>query len=214
MYLPSQFEETRIDVLHQLVQRHPLGLLITHDGQDIEANAIPFLLDAGPAGRPGTLLAHVARANPVWKEARHDADSLVVFQGPQAYISPGWYPSKAVTGQEVPTWNYVMVQARGRLRVRDDPQWVLNLITRLSERHEAGRPMPWAVGDAPPDFIDKLLGAIVGIEIELASITGKWKVSQNKKAVDRAGVVHGLGQQPGDEAAAMARQVRQPGCPC
>ncbi len=213
MYSPQHFVEARPEVLQQLVQAHPLGLLITHDGVDLQANAIPWLLDSDPAGGPGILRAHVARANPVWQGARQDLDCLVVFQGPQAYISPNWYPSKARTHQEVPTWNYCMVQARGRLQVQEDPAWILNLITRLSDKHEATQSQPWSVNDAPKHYIDAMLRAIVGVEIRLTALTGKWKVSQNKKAGDRAGVVHALQQQGGDDKTAMAAQVAEPGCP-
>jgi transcriptional regulator len=211
MYQPRHFIEDRPEVLHELVQTHPLGLLITHDGQDIEANALPWLLDADPLGGPGILRAHVARANPVWQQARGDVNSLVVFQGPQAYISPNWYPSKAVTHQEVPTWNYCLVQARGRLQVHEDAAWVLNLITRLSDTHEKTQAQPWSVNDAPKAYIDKLLAAIVGIEIVLTSLTGKWKVSQNKKEIDRQGVVTALHSQESEQARAMADQVTAPG---
>jgi transcriptional regulator len=211
MYSPSHFVEERPEVLQQLMQVHPLGLLITHDGQEVEANPIPWLLDPDPAGGPGILRAHVARANPVWQQARRDVDSLVVFQGPQAYISPNWYPSKAITHQEVPTWNYCMVQARGLLQVREDAAWVLDLITRLSDTHEKNQAQPWSVNDAPKAYIDKLLAAIVGIEIVLTSLTGKWKVSQNKKEVDRQGVVTALQSLGSEPARAMADQVVAPG---
>lgn len=215
MYLPVHFEETRPEVLHQLVHDHPLGLLITQGDSGLQANPIPFLLDADPAGGPGILLAHVARANPLWREARGDVDSLVVFQGPQAYISPALYPSKAATGKVVPTWNYVMVQARGRLRVVDDTGWLRTLVNRLTTRHEAGRAAPWQVGDAPADYIEAMLRAIVGIEIRLGALTGKWKVSQNRTAADRAGLAQGLALQARQgadmQAAAIAALVPQDG---
>jgi transcriptional regulator len=211
MYSPAHFVEERPEVLQQLMQAHPLGLLITHDGQEVEANPIPWLLDPDPAGGPGILRAHVARANPVWQRARRDVDSLVVFQGPQTYISPNWYPSKAITHQEVPTWNYCMVQARGLLQVHEEAAWVLDLITRLSDTHEKTQAQPWSVNDAPKAYIDKLLAAIVGIEIVLTSLTGKWKVSQNKKEVDRQGVAVALRGLDSQEARAMADQVVAPG---
>ena len=216
MYLPSHFEEKRPEVLHELLRTHPLGLLVTRDGAgELQANTVPFLLDADPAGGPGILRAHVARANPLWREARSDVESLVVFQGPQAYVSPSFYPSKAEHGKVVPTWNYVMVQARGTLRAIDDPAWVHAFVTRLTERHESQRTAPWAVSDAPADYIATMLGAIVGIEIELTSLVGKWKVSQNRSAADRAGVVHGLRDEAtrrGDpEALAMAERVETAG---
>ena len=188
---------------------------MTQDARhEMQANALPWMLDTDPQGGAAVLRAHVARANPLWREARGDVDSLVVFQGPQAYVSPNWYPSKAVTHREVPTWNYCMVQARGRLQVRDDPAWVLKLISDLSDRHEAGRPAPWSVADAPPRYIDKLLGAIVGIELRVAALAGKWKVSQNKKEEDRRGVESALRGLGSEASAAVAAQVAEPGSPC
>jgi transcriptional regulator len=144
----------------------------------------------------------------VWREARRDADSLVVFQGPQAYVSPAWYATKAATGKVVPTWNYVIVQARGPLRVVDDAAWLNALVTRLTDTHEAPRATPWAVNDAPADYIAAMLRAIVGIEIPVAALVGKWKVSQNRDAADRDGVAHGLAAQDGDDMHAMAALVR------
>ncbi len=211
MYLPSHFEETRPEVLHELVRNHPLGLLITLGPAGLQANPVPFILDAAADGTAPVLRAHVARANPVWREARTDVESLVVFQGPQAYISPSMYPGKAATGKVVPTWNYVMVQARGTLRVLDDAPWLHALVTRLTDRHEAARAVPWAVSDAPADYVDTMLRAIVGIEITLSALTGKWKVTQNRSAADRDGVAYGLraqAEQSGDaQAAAMAELV-------
>jgi transcriptional regulator len=212
MYTPTHFDETRGDVLHALMREHPFGLLITQNAAGIEANGVPFLFDPD-RGPHGTLRAHVARANPVWREARTDVESLVVFQGPQTYISPAWYATKAQTGKVVPTWNYVMVEARGRLQVRDDPEWVLRMVSQLTDRHEGARAEPWKVGDAPADFVATMLKAIVGIEIELTSLRGKWKVSQNRPAADREGVIKGLGELPDDASRAMSAQVSQPGAP-
>lgn len=209
MYLPAHFEEARVELLHRLVRTHPLGLLVTLGPGGLQANSVPFLIDPEP-GPFGTLRAHVARANPVWREAA-DSEALVVFQGPQAYVSPGWYPSKAEHGKVVPTWNYVMVQARGRLRAIEDAAWLHTLVGRLTTTHEANQAKPWAVTDAPPAYIDTMLRAIVGIEVELTALTGKWKVSQNRSAADRAGTVAGLAAVAGDDAAAMAREVRTPG---
>jgi len=192
MYLPKHFEETRSEALHELIRAHPLGMLVTLNGAGLQANSVPFILDADPAGGPGILRAHVARANPLWRETRGDVEALVVFQGPQAYISPNWYASKAEHGKVVPTWNYVMVQARGTLRAVDDADWLRAFVTRLTTKHEAVQAQPWAVTDAPADYIDTMLRAIVGIEIPLTALTGKWKVSQNRPAADRAGVVAGL----------------------
>jgi len=210
MYTPSHFDEKRPEVLHALMREQPFGLLVTQSPAGLQANSIPFLFDA-QRGPLGTLRAHVARANPVWREFDPDVESLVVFQGPQAYISPGWYATKAETGKVVPTWNYVTVQARGSVRIQDDPQWLRTLVGELTDRHEAGSERPWQVGDAPADFIDTMLRAIVGIEIELTALEGKWKVSQNRPAADREGVISGLGARGDDLSRAMAAQVKHPG---
>jgi transcriptional regulator len=191
MYLPAHFEESRVEVLHTLIRAQPLGLLITLADRGLQANPIPFLLDPDPAPF-GALRGHVARANPLWRESRTDVDTLVVFQGPQAYVSPALYPSKAEHGKVVPTWNYVTVQARGRLRAIEDSTWLLALVKRLTQTHEAPRSTPWAVDDAPADYIATMLRAIVGIEIPLLTLSGKWKVSQNRGAADRRGVAEGL----------------------
>ncbi len=205
MYLPAHFAESRAEVLHALIRSHPLGLLVTQDGDGgIAANDVPFVLDALGDGGPGVLRAHVARANPLWRTARGDVESLVVFQGPQGYVSPAWYPSKAEHGKVVPTWNYVVVQARGSLRAIDDREWLRAFVTRLTDRHERPRPAPWAVADAPADYVDTMLGAIVGIEMPVTSLVGKWKVSQNRPAADRDGVAQGLDRERGDPALAAA----------
>jgi transcriptional regulator len=211
MYLPAHFEETRLDVLHAFVTAHPFGLLVTEGADGPVANGVPFVLDPGGAGGLGTLRAHVARSNPVWRDAAPGNRSLVVFQGPQAYVSPGWYPSKAEHGKVVPTWNYILVQARGTLRAVDDAAWLRAFVTRLTERHEASRAQPWAVADAPGDFVEATLRAIVGIEIELTALTGKWKVSQNRSAADRDGTVRGLEALGDDNARRLAAQVARPG---
>lgn len=211
MYLPTHFEEARSETLRALIYSHPLGTLITQDrGGALQADPIPFILDTGRGGN-GTLLGHVARANTVWRETREDVEALVVFHGAQSYISPGWYPSKAEHGRAVPTWNYIVVQARGRLRAIDDRDWLRTFVTRLTERHEARQFKPWHVTDAPADYVETMLGAIVGIEIEIVSLIGKWKASQNRDATDRAGVVEGLtalaGRDGDAQAAAMAAEV-------
>ena len=210
MYLPSHFEERRTEVLQALMRQHPLATLVTLDASGaLQANLIPLLLEPGGTAH-GTLRGHVARANPVWRATRGDTDALVVFQGAQSFVSPGWYASKPVHGKVVPTWNYIVVQARGRLRAVEDGAWLRALVTRLTDRFEAPRPAPWQVSDAPPDYIDAMLRAIVGIEIEVTELTGKWKVSQNRDAADRAGVAAGLaalGAGGDAQAAAMAGEV-------
>jgi len=210
MYLPAHFEERRTEVLHALIRSHSLGTLVTLDtAGELQANPIPFLIETGPQAH-GTLRGHVARDNPLWRESRADADALVVFQGAQSYVSPGWYPSKAEHGKVVPTWNYIVVQARGRLRAIDDAVWLRALVARLTDRFESPQARPWGIGDAPADYIETMLRAIVGIEIELTSLVGKWKVSQNRSATDRAGVAAGLAALAGDaQAAAMAAEVAQ-----
>jgi transcriptional regulator len=207
MYVPSQFEENRPEVLHQLIGEHPLGMLVTLDPDGLNANHIPFEFDPEPAPY-GVLRAHVARSNPVWRTFSADVEALVVFQGAQAYISPAWYATKQQDGKVVPTYNYMVVHAYGAMRVIDDPVWVRGLVERLTDRHEAGRASPWKVADAPRDYIDKLLSAIVGIEIPISKLVGKWKVSQNQPQANRDGVVNGLSEIGDDNATGMARAVR------
>ncbi|CAG4898285.1 FMN-binding negative transcriptional regulator [Paraburkholderia gardini] len=191
MYIPAHFEENRPKVLHGLIERHPLGALVTNGPDGLDANHVPFEFD--PARGPlGTLRAHVARANPVWREAADRPDALVIFQGATAYISPTWYPGKHETHRQVPTWNYMVVHAHGRIVVRDDETFVRGLVARLTRKMEAGEAKPWKMGDAPPDFIAQMVGAIVGIEIEVTKLTGKWKLGQNKESVDRVGAADAL----------------------
>lgn len=212
MYLPSHFAETRPAVLHELVAAHPLGTLVTLTDGSLDANLLPFEL-APSEGPHGTLRAHVARANPVWRNHAANVEVLVIFQGPATYVTPSWYETKRETGRVVPTYNYCAVLARGPLVVRDDREWLRAQVTRLTARFEAGRAAPWTVSDAPADFLDKQLAAIVGLEIPLSSLTGKWKVSQNRSAADRAGVETGLRAEGTDAAAQMADVVRQFGPP-
>ena len=207
MYLPKHFEETRVEVLHELIRAHPLGALVTLGAGGLEANHVPFEVDPDPAPL-GTLRGHVARVNPVWRELSRGADALVIFQGPETYVSPSWYPSKQDRGKVVPTWNYAVVHAYGPLRAVDDPAWLRAFVAKLTDRHEAGRAARWKVTDAPADYIDKMVTAIVGIELPVARLFGKWKVSQNRPARDREGVVAGLQQQGNDVSTAMAELVR------
>jgi len=191
MYIPKDFEETRVETLHELIKTHPLAVLVTLTSTGLEANHIPMEIDPAPAPF-GTLRGHVARANSIWREFSPDIQVLAVFQGPNTYVSPAWYPTKQETGKVVPTWNYAIVHAHGPLRVIEDREWLLELVERLTNQNEAGRPQPWKVSDAPADYIEKQLGSIVGLEIPIARLTGKWKMSQNRPAQDRAGVVEGL----------------------
>lgn len=208
MYIPKHFEESRIPILHGLIREHPLGTLVTRTAKGLEANHLPFEVDPEPAPF-GTLRGHIARGNPLWREASSGAEALVVFQGPSAYVSPSWYPTKKETGKVVPTWNYVVVHAHGVPRFVDDRAWLRAFVERLTNRHEAGRADPWKITDAPPDYIDLQLGAIVGIELPLARLVGKWKISQNRPAEDRAGVVEGLLAEERDAAAEVADLVRR-----
>lgn len=191
MHRPSLFREDRLDVLHGLIRTHPLAQLVTAGGGGLDANPLPMLVD--PEASPnGTLRGHLARGNGQVAALREGGQALVIFQGPQAYISPSWYPSKAEHGKVVPTWNYVAVHAWGRPRIIDDPAWLRRLVGDLTDRHEHGREAPWSVADAPEDFIVAQLKAIVGIEIPIDRIEGKWKVSQNRAEPDRRGVVERL----------------------
>ncbi|MBK8336258.1 MAG: FMN-binding negative transcriptional regulator [Sterolibacteriaceae bacterium] len=210
MYLPRHFKESRTDVLHELIVAHPFATLVTLTPHGLEANAIPLHL-RHEGGAFGTLVGHVARANPMWGRFDPAVEALAVFQGPQAYISPSWYATKRQTGKVVPTWNYVIVQARGPLRIRDDANWIDTLLHELTTRHEAARPAPWSVDDAPREYTEALMRAVVGIEIPIVRLAGKWKVSQNQPAANRAGVVAGLGERAAPDDIAMAALVRQYG---
>ncbi len=207
MYRPSAFVQDDRETLAALIAAHPLATLVAHTASGLSADPIPLHFDPEPApGAPqGTLRGHVARANPLWRDAA-GTDVLAVFHGPQAYVTPSWYPSKAATHKVVPTWNYVVAQAHGPLRVVDDARWLHALVQRLTDTHEARRVQPWAVSDAPPEYIEQMLRAIVGIEIPVQRLEGKFKLSQNRSEADRLGVADGLAGEPG--AAAMATMVR------
>jgi len=208
MYVPAHFAEQRLEILAQLIHERPLGTLVTLSSTGLNANHLPFELAPEPMPS-GTLRGHVARANPVWRDFVEEIDALVIFHGPSTYVSPAWYPTKDSTGEVVPTYNYLAVHAYGPLRVIDDAAWLRALVGRLTDRFEAQRAQPWQVGDAPADFIDKQLQAIVGIEIPVAKLLGKWKVSQNRPAIDRAGVVRELSNATDADSLAIAEWVRQ-----
>ena len=210
MYEPPLHRQEDLAAEHVLIRKYPLGLLISHGPSGLLANAIPFLIFA-EASKLGTLRAHVARANPQWKDLQVAEEALVVFQGVDHYISPSWYETKRETGKVVPTWNYLVVQARGRPRVIEDAGWLRMQIEALTHKKESERATPWAVSDAPEDFVAAQIRQIVGVEIEIADIKGKWKVSQNRKAEDRAGVVAGLRADRDEAAAKMAGIVEQTG---
>jgi transcriptional regulator len=205
MYQPPHFREARLEIQHALIQAHSLGLLITAGPEGLQANFIPFLVDARKSEH-GTLRAHLARANPQLRELAAVAECLVVFQGPQHYISPSLYPTKRETGKVVPTWNYITVHAWGRPQVIDDAAWLRNQIEDLTRHNEEPRAAPWKVSDAPESFVAAQMKGIVGLEILITRIEGKWKVSQNRPVVDQAGVVAGL-RGGGGDAELMASLV-------
>ncbi len=211
MYDVAAFREDRVEVMHALIQAHPLATLVTMGAQGLEANHIPFLIDSASAsdGAFGTLRGHVARANPVWRSFNADVDVLAVFQGPQGYITPSWYPSKAQHGKVVPTWNYAVVHAHGPLKIVDDAEWLRTLVTRLTRSQESSRAKPWQVTDAPPDYINTMLKAIVGIEIPVRRLQGKWKMSQNRLPQDRDGVIAGLEQRGDETGRALLQALRR-----
>jgi transcriptional regulator len=207
MYQPPHFREDRMEVQHALIRVHSLGLLITAGPNGLQANSIPFLVDDDGSAH-GTLRAHLARANPQVHELTAVTDSLVVFQGQQHYISPSLYPTKRETGKVVPTWNYITVHAWGRPQVIDDAAWLRQQLDDLTIHKERSRPAPWSVSDAPETFVAAQMKSIIGLEIPISRIEGKWKVSQNRPAVDQAGVVAGL-RGGGDDAEIMASHVAQ-----
>ncbi|MBV7437948.1 FMN-binding negative transcriptional regulator [Aeromonas sp. sif2416] len=204
MYLPSHFAAADPEALHQLVRAHPLGALVTHGEQGLDANHLPFEFDAGE-GEHGILRAHVARNNPLWQEVKEGDEVLVIFKAVDGYVSPSWYPSKQAHHQQVPTWNYAVVHAHGRIRVRDDARFVRRLLASLTRVHEAAEPAPWKMADAPRDYIEAMVQAVVGIEIEVSQLVGKFKLSQNKEEGDRLGAVDAL-QAKGQTALAAAMQ--------
>ena len=191
MYLPPYFATDDPEALHKLMQAHPLGALITHGERGLDANHLPFELDT-ESGKHGVLRAHVARNNPLWQEARDGDEVLVIFKAADAYISPNWYPSKKTHHQQVPTWNYSVVHAHGRIQIRDDARFVRRLLANLTRHHEAGEPTPWKMADAPRDYLEAKVAAVVGIEIEITGLVGKFKLSQNKEAADRQEAAHAL----------------------
>jgi transcriptional regulator len=206
VYQPVHFNQPDSAAIAALIAQYSLATLVTQQDGALTADHIPLVFDPA-AGAQGTLRGHVARANPLWRVADQQT-VLAVFQGPQAYVSPSWYPSKAATAKVVPTWNYAVVHAHGRLSVIDDVQWLRAFVTRLTDKHESAHAHPWAVSDAPADYINQMLRAIVGIEIELTRIDAKWKLSQNRQAADRLGVAAGLSGKADGAAQALAAMMR------
>jgi transcriptional regulator len=207
MYIPPHFALEQAEHQHRIIRTHPLGVLITSGPGGLDADHIPFEFD--PASGPlGKLSGHIARANPLWQRCPTGTGVMVVFRGAQAYVSPNWYPSKYEAHRQVPTWNYEVVHVHGTLTVLDDERFVRRLVARLTRHHEAAEPKPWKMGDSAPAYIDEMLGKIVGIEIDITSLTGKSKLSQNKESRDRLNAADTLDAQGQDELArAMRRTV-------
>jgi transcriptional regulator len=208
MYIPKSFEPPDVNTMQQFMGEHPFGVLVTITSQGLDANHLPFVFDPAPLPH-GTLRGHVARANPIWRECQTSPDALVMFQGPDSFISPSWYQTKQESGAVVPTWNYIVVHAHGSVRVVEDAAWLRAHVEALTDHLEAGREPRWAVSDAPGDYIEKLVGAIVGIEMPIARLSGKWKLSQNRSERDRAGVVDGLRRQGSASSEIMADLVQR-----
>jgi transcriptional regulator len=204
MYNPPHFREDRVPVLHEAIRRAGLATLVTSGPDGLVANHVPLLLDAEPAPY-GTLHGHFARGNPQWRNAP-DGEALAIFLGPDAYVTPSWYPTKRATGEVVPTWNYVAIHAYGRLGFFDDADRLLALVTRLTRRHETARAAPWSVSDAPDDYVRGQLQGIIGFAMPITRLKGKWKMSQNRPAEDRAGVADGLAEEGGETVAAIVTE--------
>lgn len=207
MYIPEHFRESNSETLHSFMAAYPLATVVTSNENGLEANHLPLMLST-PSGSKSSLRGHIARGNPLGRN-RSSTPCLVIFQGPDHYISPNWYPMKKEHGRAVPTWNYLAVHLHGQLTVIDDIAWLRSMVTRLTDRHESQFDQPWKVTDAPEAYIDKLLLGIVGIEISVDRIEGKWKVSQNQTEANRAGVVQGLCQLNQEAAQQIAQEVKR-----
>lgn len=208
MYVPRPFVEDRPEVIAEAIRAARVGELVTLGSAGLEASPVPLLLE--PGGDHGTLAGHLARANPQWKSFDDGTEALVIFRPADAYVSPSFYASKREHGRVVPTWNYVTVHAWGRLIIHDDRSWVEGLVRRLTDHHEAGRAEPWSVDDAPAEFVERMLGGVVGIEIPISRLQAKWKLSQNRPADDVNGVVEGLsdGGEGDQHVASLMRKAR------
>jgi transcriptional regulator len=194
MYIPGHFSQSSLETLYDLIAKNPLGVLVTNGKAGLDANHLPFELDA-QAGPHGTLRAHVARANPVWNDVQNGDEVLAVFRGADAYISPNWFPSKHEFHKQVPTWNYMVAHVHGKITIHDEERYVRGVVARLARHHEATQPIPWKMTDSPPEYIDMMLKAIVGIEIEITRVDGKFKLSQNREPRDIRGAGDALKNQ-------------------
>jgi len=208
MYLEKRYEETRVAVMHDLIRAHPLATLVTQVTDGLDANHIPMIIDESPAPF-GTLRGHIARANPLLNDMAANTEALAIFHGPQTYISPSWYVTKKETGRVAPTWNYAVVHAYGPLRLVEDAAWIRMQLEALTAHNESAFPEPWAVSDAPEDFVEKLIGAIVGFEMPVTRMTGKWKVSQNQPPRNRASVIENLNASGRPDASVMGALIEK-----
>ena len=207
MYIPKHFEETSVEVMHELIRERPLATIVTLTSLGLNANHIPLYLFKD-SSHFGVLRGHVARANPMWTDVLDDVEVLVIFHGPDAYISPSWYPTKEETGKVVPTWNYAVVHAYGNLRAIDDPLWLRNQLEILTDHNEDQFSKRWSVSDAPHDYTEKLIEAVVGVEILITKLFGKWKVSQNQPPQNKEGVINGLENSEPPDPTSMAGLIK------
>jgi transcriptional regulator len=206
VYVPAHFKEDRVPVLHDAIRTYGFGTLVTSSEQELEASHLPMLLDSEPAPL-GTVLGHVARANPQWQRAKPGFQALAIFLGPNAYITPSWYPTKQQTSKVVPTWNYLAIHAYGTISFYDDPSELREHVGNMTDLHEASRAAPWAVSDAPADFVKNMLGAIVGFRLLITKLEGKWKMSQNRPDQDVSGVLEGLAREDGEDHGPVAEII-------
>jgi len=206
MYIPKHFQQQDHEALCDLIKQHPLATLVVNSNSGLSANHIPLRL-AHNSSSDIVLQGHIAKANPLWKEKPEEA--LAIFQGTDAYISPNWYPTKQEHGKVVPTWNYVAVHASGKIQFINDRSWKLSFLHSLTTEHESSQEQPWAISDAPKDFIEKMLDAIVGFEIAVHELNGKWKVSQNQVEKNQAGVIDGLSASSDTKAITLASVMAQ-----
>ena len=207
MYIPKRFLQDDINKLKGMMASYSFATFITKNGAEIEANHMPLILNK--SAERDVLQGHIAKANPMWKNLKDKSEVLIIFNGPNCYISPNYYPTKIENGKVVPTWNYVSVHVKGIVSFIHDEQWVLTMLNNLTEHYEANQPVPWSLSDAPQAYIDKMLSAIVGLEIDIVSITGKWKVSQDKTEVNQKGVIEGLSKEADSNAQNIAKLVKE-----
>ena len=229
MHIPNKFKQDDQEQLDAFIRQYPFATLITHRGVNdadangkvaidsdldsgLEANHIPFMLSrptCSESKEKAVLQGHIAKVNPLWENVKDQSEVLVVFSGPNHYISPNHYPTKQETGKAVPTWNYSVVHVTGRMSYIHDKAWNLDMINRLTDQHEAGESSPWSVADAPENYIQKMLAAIVGIEIEILSMTGQWKLSQNQPEKNQLGIISGLSQSTDVASQEMANLIEK-----